>query len=298
MAVNSPEEYEPIIRRIMELEERIRERERTIEYFESILALRREETGLSHAELFSVDRAYRGTAYAIRALRGWNTRDRRTIEELKKLMPPLKALRMIMTFSIETGAGHETFYAEVTAETVMAADLTVERRREVSDRLMNAAMKLFWIIFDADKAVEQEKKLLWGQETYEMLRDRKNFFQKKVTVRIKPEDIAKYDEILKAYPLSAREYAMDNFIKALKQLDCFEEREPDQFVTRQAIIKIGVEYEYAAEEAEPKYPLVYLLIEKGTGAEKKHDWVLCAKIEIADETDINMMKLLDMKYEK
>jgi hypothetical protein len=90
---------------------------------------------------------------------------------------------------------------------------------------------------------------------------------------------------------------MDNFIKELKRLGCFEEREPDQFVTRQAIIKIGVEYEYAAEEAEPKYPLVYLLIEKGTGAKKKHDWVLCAKIEIADETDLNMLKLLDMKYE-
>jgi hypothetical protein len=244
-----------------------------------------------------VDRAYRGTAYAIRALRGWNTRDRRTIEELKKLMPPLKALRMMMTFSIETGAGHETFYAEVTAETVMAADLTVERRREVSDRLMNAAIKLFWIIFDANKCITKDKRQLWGEEVYSRLRDFKNFIQYQAVKSISPEDIPRMHEILKAHPPVAMESAMDNFIRALRHLGCFE-RVLDEFVTRQAIIKIGVEYQYAAEEEEPKYPLTYLLVEKGRSRETKGEWIFTAKLQVADITDLNMMEILDMKYEK
>jgi hypothetical protein len=280
----------------MELEERIKAREETIEYFESILAIRREETGLPHTVLLHIDRAYRGTSYSIRALKGWNTKNRKAIEELKKLTPPLKAIRMIMTFSIETGRGHETFYAEVTAETVIEADLTVEQRHKISNRLMNATIKLFWIIFDANKAITKDKKQIWGEEVYSRLRDFKNFIHYQVVKSIIPEDIPKIYEILKAHPPIALESAMDNFIYALKQLGCFEERGLDEFVTRQAIIKIGVEYQYAKETDEPKYPLAYLLVEKGGSRETKGEWIFTAKLQISEATDLDMMGLLNMGY--
>jgi len=292
------DQYEPTIRRIMELENRIKAREETITYFEDILKTRREETGLPHTELFRIDRAYRGTVYAIRALKGWNTRDRKTIEELKKLIPPIKAIKLLLTFSIDTGRGHETFYAEVTAETVTSPNLTVEQRSEIVSRTLNVVIKFFWIIFDANKAITKDKKQIWGEEVYTRLKNFKNFIQYQVVKSISPEDIPKIYEILRAHPLTTLESAMDNFIKALKQLGCFEERELDEFVTRQAIIKIGVEYQYAKETDEPKYPLVYLLVEKGRDKETKGEWIFTAKLTVADKTDLDMMELLDMKYEE
>ncbi|GAI76055.1 unnamed protein product, partial [marine sediment metagenome] len=75
------------------------------------------------------------------------------------------------------------------------------------------------------------------------------------------------------YATEIYEYAMDNLLKAIIKLEGIA-RDSEEYVTCQAIIKIGVEYYPAPEEAEPKYPKVNVLIEKGTSAEKKGDWVI------------------------
>lgn len=269
------EEYEPIIRQIRLLERRVVAREDTINYFLTILQIRREELRLPHEQLMAIDTAYRGTFYAIRALRGWQTRDRQRIEELRKHIPPIKALRLVLTFSIETGTGHEPFYAEVTCETVIAADLPLATQNEIIRRVMNATIKLFWIVFDAGKCVTKVKRDLWGAEVYDTLLKRMLFFQK-------------YAELI-------YEVAMDNFIEALIKLKCFEERDVDEFVTRQAILKIGVEFQYALVTSEPKYPFVDVLIEKGKSASTKGEWVIEKGIEVAPKTEIDIMEILDMK---
>jgi hypothetical protein len=96
------------------------------------------------------------------------------------------------------------------------------------------------------------------------------------------------------------EEMMDEFIRAVRRFECFK-RPLDEFVTRQSIIKIGVEYQFAPEGAEPKYPLIYVLVEKGkekkTVVEKGGDWILMAKIKVADKTDIDLTDILKMRCE-
>jgi len=270
------EEYEPILRRIRELEERIATRQETIEYFEEILRVRREETGLSHIELFHIDPAYRRTVYAIRALRGWQTRDRKEIEKLKKLIPPIKALKLTITFSIETGRGHEPFYAEVTCQTIIPIDTSREQQTEIVNRIINAVIKLFWILFDTWKDVTKDKRDLWGAKAYDTILRRGIYFQK--------------------HAKTIYEEAMDNFLKALIKLGCLS-RDPEEYVTTQAIIKIGLEVHPASPEDEPKYPTVNVLIEKGRSEETKGEWIIKKQLIIAPKTDVNIMEILEMRTE-
>ena len=279
------EGYEPILRKIRELEERMRRRAETIEYFESILKIKREEyyeltrlaPELIHRELFYIDPAYRATFFSVRSLKGWQTRDAKMIEELKKVIPPYKWLRVVITFSIETGEGHEPFYAEVTCDTVVGAEETA-----AVDRIVNATIKLFWIMFDVQKALydlswlkESEKKE--EKEIYDFIVKRKMFFQK--------------------YAEEIYEYAMDNLLSVIIKLGGLE-RSREEYVTCQAIIKIGIEYYPAPEEAEPKYPKVHILIEKGTSVETKGEWTIERVLLIADETEIDIMRILGMRYEE
>ena len=269
------EEYEPILRRIRELEERIAARQETIEYFEEILRVRREETGLSHIELFHIDPAYRGTVYAIRALRGWQTRDREEIEKLKKLIPPIKALKLTITFSIETGRGHEPFYAEVTCQTIISADTPREQETEIVDRIVNAVIKLFWVLFDIQKAL-YDLEHLKGTSEYDYMVKRKMQFQK--------------------YFKKIYEEAIDNLLKMIKNKGGLK-RDPEEYVTTQAIIKIGLEVHPASPEDEPKYPTVNVLIEKGRSEETKGEWIIEKQLIIAPKTDINIMEILEMRTE-
>ena len=270
------EELEPILRRIRELEERIAARQDTIEYFEEILRLTREATGLSHTELFRIDRDYRGLVYAIRALRGWQTRDRKEIEKLKRLIPPIKALKLTLTFSIETGRGNEPFYAEVTCNTIIPAETTREQEREIVDRIVNAVVKLFWILFDTWKDITKDKRALWGAKVYNDLVKRAVYFQK--------------------YAKKIYEEAMDNFLKKLMELGGLK-RDPEEYVTTQAILKIGLEVHPASPEDEPKYPTVHVLIEKGRSAQTKGEWLIEKQLTIAPKTDINILLILEMRAE-
>ena len=270
------EEYEPILRRIKELEERIKKRAETIEFLETRLSVTREEhPEYTHAELLRIHVPYRRDFYSMRAFKGWQTRDEKEIEELKRIVPPYKFLRVVVTFSIETGTGHEPFYAEVTCDTVIKAEEIA-----ATDRIMNAVIKLFWILFDIQKAL---KDLEWLKESpkreekeiYDFIVKRKEFFQK--------------------YATEIYEEAMDNLLKVIIKLEGIA-RDPEEYVTCQAIIKIGVEYYPAPEDAEPKYPKVHVLIEKGTSAEAKGDWVIERTLLMAAETEVDMLTILDMRY--
>ena len=272
------EEYEPVLRRIMELEGRIKTRAETIAFIETRLAVTREERPqYTHADLLRIYPPYRRDFYAMRSFKGWQTRDRKLIEELKKVIPPYKWLRIVITFSIETGRGHEPFYAEVTCDTVVGAEETV-----AVDRIVNATIKLFWIMFDVQKALYDlgwlkvsEKKE--ETEIYDFMVKRKIFFQK--------------------YAEEIYEEAMDNLLKVIIKLEGLA-RDPEEYVSCQAIIKIGVEYYPSPEEAEPKYPKVHVLIEKGTSAETKGQWTIERVLLIAPETEIDILKLLAMRYEE
>ncbi len=248
MAMTEFEGYEPILRRIRELEERMRTRAETIEYLESIQKITREEhPELTHMELMVMLPTYRHTAYSISALKGWQTRNRKEIKELKDIIPPYKFLRLIVTFSIETGTGHEPLYAEVTCDTVIGLDETV-----ALDRILNAVIKLFWIMFDVQKALKDIEYLKdtskEAKEIYDFVVKRKIYFQK--------------------YATEIYEAAMDNLLKIIIELDGIA-RDSEEYVTCQAIIKIGVEYYPAPEGAKPRYPDVHVLIEKGTSADRK-----------------------------
>jgi len=270
------EDLEPILRKIREFEERIRIRAETIDYLESIQKITREEhPEFTPMELMIMLPTYRHTAYSISSLKGWQTRDRKSIEELKIIIPPYKFLRVLITFSIETGTGHEPLYAEVTCDTVIGLD-----EPAAVDRIMNAAIKLFWIMFDVQKAL---KDIEWlkdssreAKEIYDFIVKRKIYFQK--------------------YAKEIYEEAMDNLLKVIIEFDGIA-RDSEEYVTCQAIIKIGAEYYPAPEEAEPKYPKVNVLIEKGTSAEKKGDWVIEKVLLIAPETEVDMLKILNMRYE-
>lgn len=237
-----------------------------------IAEVKRLYKGYTHIELLRLITEYRLLFYSLRAYKGWQTRDRKKIEELKKVIPPYNFLRVSITFTIETGTGHELFYAEVTCDTV------IPRTEEVaSDRIINAVIKLFWIMFDIQKALLD---IEWLKDkdpkTYDKIVKRKEFFQK--------------------YATEIFEYAMDNLLRAIIKLGGIE-RSKDEYVTKQAIIKIGVEYFPAPDEAEPKYPKVHVLIEKGTSAETKGEWTIEKDLLIADKTTIDMLKILDMVYE-
>lgn len=269
-------EYEDIIRQIMLLEDRIRKRQDSIDYFTTILSVRREETRLTHEELMATDAAYRGTFYAIRSLQGWQTRDQKRIEELKKLVPPIEYLRVTITFSIETGEGHSPFYAEVTCDTVIPRYISYTEQRERIQRIINAVIKLFWIIFDSFKEITKDVKVIWGVNEYNDILKTAIFFQK--------------------YADEVQESAMDNLINRLIAHGALK-RAPDEYVTRQSLIKIGVEFHYASMGAEPSYPRVHVLIEKGADKATLGEWTIEKHIIIADTTNINILKILNMEVE-
>jgi hypothetical protein len=301
-----PEEYEPIIREIMELEDRIRKREERIKEIEERMAKRREETGLSHRELYRIDPEYRSWANSVRSLRGWNTFDRKRIEELRKLLPPLRALYQIMTFSIETGRGHEGFFAEITCDTVIPYEASRAERRKIMQRALNACLKYFFIMFDSQKCVNKYLEAEWGTPVYSLLKDIIDRYWNVYSIKVRvyteeeAERASRYRELLSKHPNVITEEMMDEFIRTVRRFECFK-RPLDEFVTRQSIIKIGVEYQFAPEGAEPKYPLIYVLVEKGkekkTVVEKGGDWILMAKIKVADKTDIDLTDILKMRCE-
>ena len=249
-------EYEDIYRAIRRLEERIKARQEIIDYFEILQEERRKETGLSHEELMITDAEYREREYRIRSLKGWQTRDRKRLEELKRLIPPYKYIIIELTFSIETGVGHEPFYAEVTAITMIEKD-----KPEPLRRIVNAVLKLFFIHFDGTK-------MAFDTGKHELI-------------------VEHMKRIWRSYEVT-EEY-MDRWLKACFRLIPYK-RPLDQYVTREAIIKIGASRTPAIEEEEVKYPRVKCTIEV-----PRRELAIEKIVIVAPETDVDIIEWLGMR---
>jgi hypothetical protein len=161
----------------------------------------------------------------------------------------------------------------VTCDTIVDPEANIE---QLTYRIVNATIKLFWICFDSFKDILIDYRAFWGAKEY--------------------DDLLKDAIFVQKYAEKVTEEWMDKLIKRLIRHGAFQ-REPDEYATRQAIIKIGVEYQSATDQQEPLYPTVHTLIEKGRSAEQKGDWIIERTIIIAPETDVNILKLLQMEVE-
>lgn len=155
------------------------------------------------------------------------------------IIEKLKLLKVYLTFSIETGAGHEPFYAEVTCDSVVPPDLSEKVLQEHVRRIVNGVLKLFFIIFDGNKLVttaEKEKDPDWLIRTLMYLQ--------------------RYADPINE---SDEKGGMDGFIDMMA--DRIYARSLDEFVTRESVITIGIEYESTADTMY-EYPYVHAVIEK------------------------------------
>jgi len=276
------EEYEPILRQIRELEDKIRSAQAEIELIEAEMrGIEAEFPELTPAELRTIHPVYRSAHYRRLAHLSWISRWKKQIEELRKAIPPIKYIRLLIKFTIETGEGKEVpFECEVTADFI-STPLTREEEEEIIRRVMNAAIKYFWILFDSYNSTAAGFKD-WGKEG-----------------RLFPGSKSEHDTLcrwavrLQKYLKEIDEEEMDRFLKAVIGFGGLA-RHPDEYVTREAIEKIGVSVELATEEMEPKYPRVRLTIEKKKPVSAYWERI----ISLADKTEINILKILDMEYER
>jgi len=115
--------------------------------------------------------------------------------------------------------------------------------------------------------------VFWGSETYSRMLKRAIFFQK--------------------YATEVYEEAMDEFLTELLNLGGLV-RPPDEYVTTEAILSIGVETPFpASAESEPKYPRVYVFIDK----KRKYEFRKEIYIRIAPESKFNILRVLGIELE-
>jgi len=261
---------EDIIRRIRELEKRIKEQKEKIAYVETILRVIEEEhPRLTREELMLLPE-YRHSYYGRLGLIRWLRTYEKELEELKKMIPPYTHKRIRLTFSIETGMGHEPFLAEITCDTVIPKDADED---EVIRRVVHATIKYFWILFDVRKDITKDMEMFWGSETYSQMVRRAIFFQK--------------------HAKEVYEEAMDEFLMKLLDLGGLT-KTPDKYVTTEAILNIGVETPIpATEKSEPKYPRVHVFIDK----KEKYEFTKDIHIRIAPESKFNLLRILGIKLE-
>jgi hypothetical protein len=263
-------EYEPVLRRTRELEAKIRDAEGKIKAEEEIMpTIAARYPYFTPREVLLVDAEYRTYYFSRLSLLGWIKKWKEMLAELRKVIPPVEFHRIILTFSIETGRGHSPFFAEVTCDTVWDARIPVEEENNRIRRIINAAIKIFWVCFDVWKDLIDDMRELWGAEVYDPL-------------------FKKAEAIQKGIRYMDEEW-LDEYYKALIKLGCLT-KPVEQYVTQEAIIKIGLEVFPATREAKPRYPEVNVTIEK-------ESWVIERKIIIADKTDIDILELLDMEVE-
>ena len=175
------------------------------------------------------------------------------------IIEKLEYLKIILTFSIETGTGHDVpFFAEVTCDTTVQA---VADRAEIERRVVNAVLKWFFIVFDAFKIVrtadvpDRHPQVLIDYVRYlqvhaEPIREVewRTFFREGRTVRVKRGMDGFF---------TYREHGVDIMELILTQIAI---EGPEYFITRESFIAIGAEYGTADFEYE--YPTVHVIIEK------------------------------------
>jgi hypothetical protein len=219
-------------------------------------------------EIMRIDPWYRGFYYSRLAFLKWIGEYE---NKLKELMMRLKVFEFRITFSIETERSHGkniVTVAEVTASTLCRRLGAIRRHR-----IVNACLKLFWIIFDAFKDLTKDKRILVGSEIYDDLMRRVRFVQRRAK-RIREEYLDKIISDMIRY--------MGSFV-----------RPREEYFTHQSIIKIGIE-ELAPSEDIPKYPRVKILIEKKEPSYYSRELT----VRISRKTAIDILELLEMRMRK
>jgi hypothetical protein len=258
---------EDIWRRIRELEERVKKFQEELKSIEEeIAAFRLKFPQYTHYQLLMINPVYAmlwGKRMSrMRWIKEWTEK----IEKLKKVIPPVKFLTVSVTFSIETGKGHEIFAAEITAETIVPK----EYPPEILSRIVNACIKYFFIAFDAYKDITKDKEVVWGKPVYDrMLKWCRKFM----------------------YISEIEEKNIDDFLKTLEKLGGIS-RPKEEYLTYESIIKIGVE-EFPTEEA-LTFPKVNLTIEKtevGYYVDRK-------VLYLSDKPEYNILDKFGIKVEE
>ena len=170
------------------------------------------------------------------------------------IVEKLKFLKIYLTFSIETGAGHELFYAEVTCDTVVKPDLIASERQEIVRRVVNAVLKLFFIVFDGLKVVKTAEK----EKDPDWLIRLLIYLQKYADPIYERGPREGMDGFLDMMMERIRARPPDEYVTRESQIDVMVK--PKKFATEEAIITIGIEYE--AADLGYEYPYVHVDIEK------------------------------------
>ena len=223
--------YEEILRQITYLEEKAEAFEERIEELKAMEQMYKEEYKYAPAkEKTKIISYLRRIWGAIGANMRWAREYREKAEKLRKLIPPIKYVEISMTFSIETEKGHQPIYCEVTCRTVVPYGLEKGEEREIWRRVVNAVLKMFYLHFDVYKDAPKKSDL--GRWATHIMRK---------TIITENE--------------------LDRLIRAIMRIGGLK-RPREEYLTYQSIIKIGVERLYAIE-AEPEYPEIKVIIEKG-----------------------------------
>lgn len=268
------EDFEPLIRFYQSKYDEMRTKVRQLE---SLMKDMEETTGKNKSELMH-EPLYRSTHYSWMSHKRWEIYYK---EKLEELMGTIKVsiLPSRLTFSIDTNKSHgrhTDFFAEVTAIT----NVEHESEYEAIERIINACLKLFWVVFDSYKDLKKDYKNIWGTEQYNKLLRMSMAISKKATV-IEESNL---DYFIKSMILTGS-------FKCKGDIGCPEyitRSSLDYYVTREKIIKIGSE-RLVQEKQALNYPEVYIRIEvKGRGIIKE------CKLIIAETTEIDMRYLLGM----
>jgi len=196
------------------------------------------------------------------------------------IIEKLRYLKTILTFSIDTGAGHERpFFAEVTCDTTTQAGIEDE---EILRRVVNAVLKVFFIVFDADKVVKTAEK----EKDPDWLIKYKVYLQKHAD----PIHEVEYRTVFIGGRRERVRRGMDGFLEILMDriLDAIAINGVEYFVTREAFISIGVEYGEANHDYE--YPTAHVIIEKT----RPSRYAIERTLVIAPSTDIWIDDILDI----
>lgn len=184
------------------------------------------------------------------------------------IIEKLEYMMIELTFSIETDVGHEIFFAEVHADTTIQV---VADEEEIARRVVNAVLKLFFIIFDGWKVVYTAEKERDPQWLINLL------------VYLQSPD---FDPAFERGPKEG----MDGFLSIVMEriLSKIAIEGLDYFLTRESFLAIGIEY--GTPDLVVEYPSVRVIVEKT----RKGRWKFERTLIVAPTTDVWLDDILDM----
>lgn len=269
---------EPIYRAYREIKSKVelyKERIKAIE--EEMAKIRALYPYMTDSEIIKINPVFRSFYYSKLAHLRWL---RYYESELKRLeeMVKVRFVKLAITFSIDTEVSHgelKPFFAEVCLETAIDEYISTIEEGEIAKRCVNFALKIFWIMFDALKDIGIPGKYsIRGS----YLKSKYGTFYDDVFKRVRFVQLSK-TKIDEAW--------IDKLITDIIKMEGLSRTNLDEYVTRESIIKIGIE-RIPVEEKKPAYPLVDLIIEK-------ENYVIRRQGKIAKETEIDMAKILKIR---